>query len=348
MRRGLVFGKFMPLHRGHQLLIERALCEVDDLAVVVYDPAPADSQPAMPLDLRLGWLRRLYPQIETIVGVEDPQRGNPDSNDPRYAHEYAQGLSFLGPFDRVFTSEPGYEAFAHELRATHVVVDAARSLVPISGTRIRESPYQHRGYLDPLVYASLITKVALVGTESTGKSTLARRLADEYDTLWVHEYGRELWVAQGGGTFADHLRIARRQHAREQAAARHARTYLFCDTNPWTTLHWSRDAYGAVDARLEELVDRTMGDYVWVVCDNDFPWQQDEEGSRELVDGRAEAFQQRMVEDLRRRGIPFTVVSGSVEDRVEAVRALLDAPRAPAASLPRRPAIRWRTMRMPA
>ena len=52
MRRGLVFGKFMPLHRGHQLLIERALCEVDDLAIVVYDSAPAGRYPPMPLGKR--------------------------------------------------------------------------------------------------------------------------------------------------------------------------------------------------------------------------------------------------------------------------------------------------------
>ena len=37
MKRGLVFGKFLPLHRGHQLMIETALSQVDDLTIVVYD-----------------------------------------------------------------------------------------------------------------------------------------------------------------------------------------------------------------------------------------------------------------------------------------------------------------------
>src|SRR5437763_12971230 len=100
--------------------------------------------------------------------------------------------------------------------------------------------------IDPLVYASLVRKVALVGTESSGKSTLARACAERWDTVWVHEFGRELWEAQGlQGTFADHLKIARRQHEREQAAIRHARRFLFCDTNAWTTLHWSLRSYGA-------------------------------------------------------------------------------------------------------
>src|SRR5207248_1999283 len=40
----------------------------------------------------------------------------------------------------------------------------------------------------------LIQKVVMVGTESTGKTTLARELARVYDTRWTHEFGREFWV----------------------------------------------------------------------------------------------------------------------------------------------------------
>ena len=36
MRRGLTLGKFAPFHRGHQLLVETALAEVDELVVMVY------------------------------------------------------------------------------------------------------------------------------------------------------------------------------------------------------------------------------------------------------------------------------------------------------------------------
>lgn len=122
MRRGLVFGKFMPLHRGHQLLIERALAEVDDLTIVVYDSEPAGDYPPMPLELRLRWLRWLYPDVEAIVPIDDPEKQNPDNDDPRYARMYADGLGFLGPFDRVSTSERGYEHFARELGAKHVIV----------------------------------------------------------------------------------------------------------------------------------------------------------------------------------------------------------------------------------
>ena len=190
-----------------------------------------------------------------------------------------------------------------------MLVDAARTLVPTSGTVIRSDPYAYRGWMDPLVYASLIERVVFVGTESTGKSTLARRMAEQLGTLWTHEFGRELWEAQGGqGTFADHLKLARRQRQREDAAARHSRRFLFCDTNAWSTLHWSLRSYGTADARLHDLVDRTVGDYRWFLCDNDFGWVRD--GTRELEGAAAEQFQRQHVEDLERRGIPYVTLSG--------------------------------------
>ncbi len=322
MKRGLVFGKFMPLHRGHQHLIDTALSQCDDLTIVVYNSDPPGDYPAMPIALRLGWLRALYPQVENIVAVDDIEKHNPDHDSPQYAAAYAEQLRFLGPFDRVFSSESNYDLFARELGATPAVVDEARGTVPTSGTAIRSDLYDHRGWLDPLVYSSLIRKVVMVGTESTGKSTLARASADRHRTLWTHEFGRELWEAQNlTGSFADHLKMARRQHEREQAVARHSRRFLFCDTNAWTTRQWSLRSYGTADARLFDLVDRTTREYLWVVCDNDFGWVQD--GTRELAGPEAAAFQEQQLEDLVRRGISYTVVSGSLENRLEHVEALL-------------------------
>ncbi len=148
------------------------------------------------------------------------------------------------------------------------------------------------------------------------------RLAEELDTLWTHEFGRELWEAQGlEGSFADHLKTARRQRQREDAAARHSRRYLFCDTNAWTTLHWSLRSYGTADARLHELVDATVGDYTWFLCDNDFPWVDD--GTREMRGAAADEFQHQQVRDLERRGIPYVTLSGPVEQRVARVRQAL-------------------------
>ena len=331
MRRGLVFGKYMPLHRGHQFVIDRAFAECDDVTIVVYDNAPEGDYPAMPVSLRVQWLETLYPQAETIVAVQDPVAPN-GSDDERFAKAYADQLRALGHYDRVFTSEPQYAEFARLLDAEHIIVDTERNSVPISGTEIRSDLYRYRGWIDPRVYSTLIRKVVFVGTESTGKSTLAERMAAEYDTLWVHEYGRELWEAQNlQGSFADHLRMAERQYERERRMSYHARRYLFCDTNPWTTLMWSLNTYGMADSRLHRLVENSLHEYIWVLCDNDFGWVQD--GTRELEGARSVMFQRFQREQLMAMNIPFFVVDGDLNHRAHRVSTILDNVLQPVTSL---------------
>jgi HTH-type transcriptional repressor of NAD biosynthesis genes len=327
LSRGLVVGKFMPLHRGHQFLIDSALAEVDDLTIVVYDSPGVkftDRLPEMPLKQRVKWIADLYPNVENIVPRHDilPDVDPKVKDDPAYAIDYARDLDFLGSFDYVFSSESYGEPFANALDATHVEVDAARTLVPISGTAIREDLFNHRGYLHPLVYRSLIQKVVFVGTESTGKTTLARAMAKEMNTRWVHEYGRELWEQQGGtGSFADLLKIGKTQLRREEAAALQSREYLFCDTNAWTTLQWSMMYHGTADARLYELAEQTKDDYIWIICANDFDWVDD--GTRELKDRRSFEFQTQNMKALKDMGIKPYPVYGSVENRIHEVKKIL-------------------------
>ena len=66
-----------------------------------------------------------------------------------------------------------------------------------------------------------------------------------------------------------------------------------------------------------------MGDYVWVLCANDFGWIDD--GTREMRDGEAAEFQARLEQDLARRGVEYTTVSGTVEERIARVREVLAA-----------------------
>lgn len=327
MTRGLVVGKFMPFHRGHQLLIETGQSIVDDLTVVVYDSNPAGVYPPMPAHMRAKWIADLYPQVENVIVREDPLddfgKTQAERDDPGYAPVYAQDLEFLGKFDYVFSSEDYGDPFAEALGAESYVVDVARDMLPISGTQIRENVYEHRGWVDPRVYRDLIKPVVFVGTESAGKSTLAKAMAETLNTRWVHEYGRELWEAQNlQGTFRDMFKIAENQYRREQAAMLHSRDFLFCDTNAWTTLQWSLMYCGSADERLYDLVRRTKDDYIWFLCSNDFGWVQD--GVRELVGQKSKDFQMQNLDALARWNINYHIVEGSVDNRVDQVINVLE------------------------
>ncbi|MGF1939291.1 MAG: adenylyltransferase/cytidyltransferase family protein [Nostoc sp. ChiQUE02] len=50
---GLTLGKYAPLHKGHQFVIETALAEMDEVLVIIYD---CPEVTAIPLTVRARWL----------------------------------------------------------------------------------------------------------------------------------------------------------------------------------------------------------------------------------------------------------------------------------------------------
>src|SRR4051812_11460805 len=84
---------------------------------------------------------------------------------------------------------------------------------------------------------SRIQRVAFVGAESTGKSTLCEYLAHQYGSVAVPEIGRYIWEEkQGELTDGDYVDIALRHREAEDEQLPYARRYLFVDTNALTTL----------------------------------------------------------------------------------------------------------------
>jgi HTH-type transcriptional repressor of NAD biosynthesis genes len=331
-RRGLVVGKLAPLHRGHELVIGRALERCDEVVVLSYSkPELAGCEPAA----RARWLAALFPAARSLAlsdellaphGLTLPANDAPDDEQRQLV---AQVLArVLGvTVDAVFTSEDYGEGLAGALArtqgtpVTHVMVDRERREVPISGSLVRADPFAHRQWLAPVVLASFVRRVCLLGGESSGKTTLAETLAGSFRTAWVAEYGRTLWEARRGAlAYADMLDIAERQIASEERmAAASAGRWLFCDTSPLTTAFYSHDLFGQVDPRLAALAARPY--HATFLCAPDFPFVQD--GTR-----RDPAFRARQHLWYRRQldaaGVPYTVVSGPVPARLARVRAVLE------------------------
>jgi NadR type nicotinamide-nucleotide adenylyltransferase len=166
-------------------------------------------------------------------------------------------------------------------------------------------------------------RIAILGAESSGKSTLCEALARRYRTVWVPEYLREFVDTMGRVPFEDdQFGIARTQRAREDAAALQARDVLFCDTTPLMTALYSRVYWGRVDDRLAELA-RSHDYALTLVTATDTPWmpdglQRESEEVRDLV--------HRMVlAELQERGIPYLLVQGDLPQRLRQVEEALAA-----------------------
>lgn len=165
-----------------------------------------------------------------------------------------------------------------------------------------------------------VARIAVVGGESTGKSTLVEALGKRYSEPCVAEYGRTLWEAQGGHTDYDDLRVIGRRHiAYEDAAMTIARHCVFIDTTPLTTLWYSIDGFGRADP---DLVESSWRPYdLTLVCAPDFAFVQD--GSRSSEDFRLR--HDRWIRAiLRSRGADYVDVRGTVAERLAQVAVLID------------------------
>lgn len=162
-------------------------------------------------------------------------------------------------------------------------------------------------------------RVAIVGAESTGKTTLAAALAEHlaHDrsrrVAWVPELLRE-WCAHTGRTPLAHEQasILRAQHERLQAAAA-GHDIVVCDTTALMTAVYSRLVFG--DRTLDErAVALHRGMTVTLLTALDLPWvadghQRDGPQVREPVD-------QALRELMGAHGIGFAVIGGTGAARV--------------------------------
>ena len=337
-RNGLIVGKFSPLHKGHEYLIETALRECETLYIFsYYTPEFAGCE----AHRRESWLRALFPAakifviddrfVQTRFNITLPPAGATDLEERRF-------VGFLWtqlvnePLDAVYTSENYGAGYAEEMSryfaeytnfppVAHVLVDLERRRIPISGTRLRAGIHEHKKFLSPVVYASFVERICFLGGESSGKSTLTARLAEEFGTNYVKEYGRTLSEEKDNRlVFEDLLRIAKTHIADEEKSAETADRYLFIDTTPLTTLLYSEYLFGRVDPELVWLsfrrYDRTF------LCAPDFEFVQD--GTRE-GGGFRERQHEWYLRKLAERHIPYTILTGSPEERAARVREILRA-----------------------
>lgn len=168
-----------------------------------------------------------------------------------------------------------------------------------------------------------VARIAILGAESSGKSTLAAALAERYATLWVPEYLREFVETKQRVPFeSDQVLIAQTQLEREAQAAARATSLLFCDTTPFMTALYSRFYWHRVDDELARLA--AAHDYAHTfVTAPDAPWEPDGL-QRESAEVRDHVHGQ-VLAALGQRGIAFTLLSGSLSQRIETAASVLAA-----------------------
>jgi HTH-type transcriptional repressor of NAD biosynthesis genes len=271
--------------------------------------------PADPIDpaLRFSWITETFKDQPSILPYRIADDFDNDSLPlPERTKVWAEVMrKTYPPIDILFGSEEYGIPFAKNLGAAYHPFDPERKRYPVSATLIRQDPFRYWEFIPSIVRPYFVKKICLYGPESTGKSTLAKVLAEKYQTEFVPEVARELIVSNTTFTLDDIIRIGYAQLERINEKAKHANKVLFCDTDAITTMIYSRHYLRTIPDVLYTLEKQVTYEHYFLL-DIDVPWIPD--GLRDLGEFRNEMLAI-FKEELEIRKIPYTLVSGKNEDR---------------------------------
>lgn len=176
-----------------------------------------------------------------------------------------------------------------------------------------------------------IIKIAVIGPESTGKTTLCEQLAAHYHTLWCPEFAREYLLTHGKKyNYDDLLTIAKGQITLEEkfeSALTHSpltapRSPLFLDTEMYVMKVWCEFVFGkCYRFILDQIVERKYD--LYLLCNVDLPWTPDE--LREYPDLETRKKLYRIYEDIMiNQPVPWIKIEGDHEGRLQKAIAAVD------------------------
>jgi nicotinamide riboside kinase len=195
------------------------------------------------------------------------------------------------------------------------------------------------------VTSSSLKKIAIVGPESTGKSTLCELLAQHYNSIWCPEFAREYLLTYGMNyTYDDLLTIAKGQIALEdeyiQSAVRSQQftvgnsgsstssspithhSSLFIDTDMYVMKVWCEFVFGKSHKWITDQIAKRKYD-LYLLCDVDLPWVKDE--LREYPDlERRQQLYSIYKNLMENQPVPWVNISGDYDERLQKAMAATD------------------------
>lgn len=188
---GLTVGKFMPFHIGHQYMIDFGLAVLGNMTVIV----SGNEDDSIPLSVRYQWVFDHYKNnpnvivekhIDDIPMAETDQHGTVVNRD--FWKQWIRVFKHFCPAATHFVSGDQYGQTAAEFLGIEWLPVTRR--YGISGSRIRTDPIACYHDLTDVAKPYFCTKIAIIGAESTGKSTMAAEMSSVLNGQCVEEYGR--------------------------------------------------------------------------------------------------------------------------------------------------------------
>jgi NadR type nicotinamide-nucleotide adenylyltransferase len=162
-----------------------------------------------------------------------------------------------------------------------------------------------------------IKRIALIGPESTGKTTLCKELAEHSKTVWVPEYSRG-HVAQlhNPYTLNDIEFCAKKQLESEDELLSEATDFIFSDTELIVAKVWCEDVFKICPPWIEEEILKRKYD-LYLLTYPDLPFIEDPVRENPF---RREYFYSLYKTELEKRNFNFVIVTGTGSNRFKNAR----------------------------
>jgi HTH-type transcriptional repressor of NAD biosynthesis genes len=260
-KKGLFVGKFVAYHKGHQHYINKFAANCEKLNLVLCSNTRTDK---VHYSIRKKWIEddlnsglvNAKNKIDFHLSLEDHITPYPDG-----IKEWCRHIeNLVGKVDVIFGNDDYVRECAREFGAYYCSPDQQRNSFNISSTKIYTSGLKYYDFLAEVSKPYFNKKVLLVGPESTGKSTLAKKLAVYFKGKYIEEYGRsyeEFMIKKYNRPCTqwgqdDYEFIAQRQNEMITEANDKPSKLLFVDTDALITqiyyqLYLNTDASNKID-----------------------------------------------------------------------------------------------------
>ena len=290
------------------------MTKCDYLSVLVC----CDNEETTPAEVRKSWIESTFADTKTIEVkiLHYDNRVLPNTSQTSASVSEIWSVEFkkhYPDYTLLITSELYGELVADFMGIRHIPFDLNKVLHPVSASRIRNDLFANWHYLPAAVKPYFAIKVAILGTESTGKTTLTEQLAKHFNCSYVLEAGRELISDSTKYTFED-LHLVANEHARRiDEAILGDSPLIIIDTDIHITKSYARFTFDR-ELPVENHVYHTNKADLYLYLNNDAPYYQD--GTR-LSKVDRDLLDQSHREVLTEHQIKLVEIAGNWQNRFE-------------------------------
>lgn len=314
MVKAFVFGKFLPFHKGHEAMINFALTKCDFLMVLIC----CSDKENIPATTRQKWIEKTFETKKNIevktFNYSESEFPNTSVSSLEVSKIWSSKFKELFPdYDLVITSEEYGNYVASFMGIEHIAFDIPKQLFPVSATSVRNDLFTNWKFLPDSVKLDFAIKVVILGTESTGKTTLTEQLAQHFNCSAVTEIARDL--IDNSNTFGfDDLHLVATEHAKRiDTAVLQQSPLIIIDTDIHTTKSYANFVFSKTLDVESKVYNSNKAD-LYLYLNNDVEFVQDgtrlSENDRNLLD-----ISHRQI--LTQHNIEITEITGNWEQRFE-------------------------------